>query len=277
MNVIAPIAFAVILWWSSTGLIFYLDSLPKRTFIWSMAGATGALAAGLAAMLWLRDEATPIGAYVSFAAAIAAWGWLEMSFYMGFVTGPRKHRCADGCHGVAHFGHALLANLWHEIAIVFFAALIAGLSWTAANATGLWIFLMLWLMHLSARLNVFLGVRNVSEEFVPAHLDVLKGFLRRRNMNPLFPFSIAVLSGLTLWLGYNAANTVEGFTHLQLVLAATLAALGLIEHILLMLPLPVERLWTWALARRGVKAPAAERPRRDHISNVKPLTRPMGV
>ncbi len=277
MGVLAPIAFAVILWWASTGLIFYLDSLPKRTFIWSMAGATAALVAGLAAMWALRDEATPTGAYAAFAAAIAAWGWLEMSFYMGFITGPRKQRCAEGCHGVAHFGHAVQANLWHEIAIIVIAALITGLVGMTANATGLWIFLMLWLMHLSARLNVFLGARNVSEEFVPDHLDMLKGFLRRRNMNPLFPASVAVLSALTFWLGHGAMHATDGFIKLQLVLAATLAALGLIEHILLMLPLPVERLWTWALARRGGKTPAAERPRQDHISNVKPLTRPMGV
>jgi putative photosynthetic complex assembly protein 2 len=277
MSVLAPMAFAVILWWASTGLIFYLDSLPKRTFIWSMAGATAALAAGLAAMWWLRNETTPLGAYAAFAAAVAAWGWLEMSFYMGFITGPRKHRCAAGCHGLAHFGHAVQVNLWHEIAIMALTALIAGLLWSAANATGFWIFLMLWLMHLSARLNVFLGVRNVSEEFVPAHLDVLKGFLRRRNMNALFPISIAALSALTLWLSHAAVNAADGFTHLQLVLAATLSALGLIEHILLMLPLPVERLWTWALARRDGKKPAADRPRQDHLSNVKPLTRPMGV
>jgi putative photosynthetic complex assembly protein 2 len=275
MSTLAPIAFAVILWWASTGLIFYLDSLPVRTFKWSMAGGTAALAAGLAAMWWLSDEATALGAYGGFAAAVAAWGWLEMSLYMGFITGPRKHRCQPGCQGAAHFGHAVQANLWHELAIIGVAILLAAMLWSAANATGLWIFLMLWLMHLSARLNVFLGVRNVSEDFVPAHLDVLKGFLRRRAMNPLFPFSIAALSLLTFWLCRSAAQSADGFTHLQLVLAATLAALALIEHLLLMLPL--ERLWAWALSRRSGKLPAAESPRPDHISNVKASMRPMGV
>jgi putative photosynthetic complex assembly protein 2 len=277
MSYLAPMAFAVILWWASTGLIFYLDSLAKRTFIWSMTGATGVLGFALWAFWAWRNETTAFGAYAAFAAAVAAWGWLEMSLYMGFVTGPRKHRCRPGCQGVAHFGHAIRANLWHEIAIIGLATVIAALLWGAANMTGLWIFFMLWLMHLSARLNVFLGVRNVSEEFVPAHMEVLKGFLRKRSMNPLFPFSIAALSSLTLWLGNAAASANDAFTELQFVLAATLAALGLIEHILLMLPLPVERLWNWALARKKQPKPAAERPRQDHLSNVKPLTRPMGV
>jgi len=38
----------------------------------------------------------------------------EISFHMGYVTGPRK----PGCHGWVHFGHALKVSLWHELAIV---------------------------------------------------------------------------------------------------------------------------------------------------------------
>jgi putative photosynthetic complex assembly protein 2 len=273
MSIFATIAFAVILWWASTGLIFYLDSLPKRTFAWSMAGTTAALAAALAAMWWLRDETTAVAAYAGYAAAIVAWGWLEMSLYMGFVTGPRKRRCPHGCRGPAHFGHAIQANLWHEIAIIAVAALVWGLG----HGTGLMIFLMLWLMHLSARLNVFLGVRNVSEEFVPAHMDVLKGFLRQRNMNWLFPISMAVLAGLTLWLTWAAINADDSFAQLRYTLAATLAALGLTEHALLMLPLPVERLWRWAMSKNSLQSPAADRPRQERIATAKPITRPMGA
>ena len=35
-----PIAYALFLWWFATGLIFFLDQLPVRTFKWSMAGGT---------------------------------------------------------------------------------------------------------------------------------------------------------------------------------------------------------------------------------------------
>ena len=163
-----------------------------------------------------------------------------MSLYMGYITGPRKHRCAEGCSGVQHFGHAVSANLWHELLVIGFAVLI----WFSGNETALWCFVMLWLMHLSARLNVFLGVRNVSAEFVPEHMDVLKGFLRRRNMNALFPFSIFALTALTVYL----AMQPQTFT---ITMAATLAAIGLLEHILLMLPLPIERLWHWSLSRKA--------------------------
>jgi putative photosynthetic complex assembly protein 2 len=237
MMTFAAIAFVTVLWGLSTAVIFYLDSLPARTFGKSMAAATFVLAA-CAVVIWLlRDDTSTSAVLASFAAALLAWGWTEMALYMGYITGPRKVRCAHGCSGVKHFGHALSANLWHELTVIGFAALI----FLSGNETGIWCFTLLWLMHLSARLNVFLGVRNISEEFVPDHMDVLKGFLRRRKMNPLFPFSCLVLFTLAAWL-------IAQPQFLPVTMAATLVVIGLIEHVLLMLPLPVERLWHWSLS-----------------------------
>lgn len=244
MMLFAAIAFVVVMWGVSTAVIFYLDSLAPRTFPWSMAAATLVLVGCFAAIWQLRGDVSTAGILSSFAAGLLAWGWTEMSLYMGYITGPRKQRCVDGCEGVAHFGHAVSANLWHEFLVIGFAVLI----WLTGNQTALWCFAMLWLMHLSARLNVFLGVRNVSAEFVPAHMDVLKGFLRRRNMNPLFPFSCAALLALTIYLVFQQQS-------LSITMAATLAAIGLLEHILLMLPLPIERLWHWSLSDAARPAP----------------------
>jgi putative photosynthetic complex assembly protein 2 len=234
----AASAFVVVLWGLSTAVIFYLDSLKPSTFPISMAAATLVLVlAGV--VIWELRESTSLAAlYASFAAGLLAWGWTEMALYMGYVTGPRKQRCQHGCHGAAHFGHAVQANLWHELVVILFAVLI----WWTGNTAATHCFILLWLMHLSARLNVFLGVRNVSAEFVPDHMDVLKGFLRKRNMNTLFPFSCLVLVALIVWLAQKNQTP-------DVVMATTLAAIGLLEHVLLMLPLPVERLWTWALSR----------------------------
>jgi putative photosynthetic complex assembly protein 2 len=233
----AAIAFVVLLWGISTAVIFYLDSLPVRTFPYSMAAATAVVGLCLVAIWWWREDATVLAVGMSFAAGLLIWGWTEMALYMGYVTGPRKHRCPAGCSGPAHFGHAVSANLWHELLVVA----LAGLIWVTDNQTALWCFVMLWLMHLSARLNVFLGVRNVSEEFVPENMEVLKGFLRRRNMNWLFPFSVTAL----VWLVYALATSASGF---EATMAATLAAIGLLEHVLLMLPLPIEKIFRWSLS-----------------------------
>jgi putative photosynthetic complex assembly protein 2 len=240
MMLFIAIAFVVLMWSGSTALIFYLDSLPTRTFKYSMAAATLILAVCIFAFWQLADVTTTFALATSFAAGLLAWGWTEMALYMNYITGPRKQRCVEGCSGMNHFGHAVSANLWHEMVVIGFAVLI----YVSANETAFWSYTMLWLMHLSARLNVFLGVRNVSEEFVPEHMDVLKGFLRRRNMNPLFPFSCVALLGLTVYL----VSLPQTFS---VTMAATLAAIGLLEHFLLMLPLPTEKLWTWSLSQRA--------------------------
>jgi putative photosynthetic complex assembly protein 2 len=234
----AAIAFVVVMWGLSTALIFWLDSLPPRTFPWSMAAASAVLAVCAILIWYWRADTSTTAVFGSFAAGLLAWGWTEMALYMGYVTGPRKQRCAEGCSGVAHFGHAVQANLWHELLVIGFALLI----YASGNVTALWCFLMLWLMHLSARLNVFLGVRNISAEFVPEHMDVLKGFLRRRRMNALFPFSCFLLFTLIACLVWLPQT-------LSTVMATTLAAIGLLEHILLMLPLPIEKLWHWSLSK----------------------------
>jgi putative photosynthetic complex assembly protein 2 len=244
------IAYALCLWWFSTGLIFYLDQLPVRTFKWSMAGATGLLALSLYVIWHMRADTSLFAVFASFTCGVIAWGWQEISLYTGFVTGPRKHRCAEGCSGWRHFGHAIGVNLWHEIAIVIVAAAIVWLSWESDNQWGLWSYLLLWIMHLSARLNVFLGVRNVSEEFVPAHMEVLKGFLTRKPMNLLFPFSVTggtIGSILLFQQAFSAADpaVAAGFS-----LLAALASLAVLEHWLLMLPLPVEKLFRWSLPNR---------------------------
>ena len=257
MDYALPIAYALFLWWFATGVIFYLDQLAVRTFKWSMAGATVVLAAALH-LVWERAEDTSLWAvYAGFTAGLLAWGWQEISLYTGFVTGPRKVRCENGCSGWAHFGHAIQVNLWHELAIVAVAAVIAALSWGAENQWGLWTYLLLWALHLSARLNVFLGVRNVSAQFLPPHMDVLKSFLTVKPMNMLFPFSVtaATVGAMLLFQEASAAASIEDRAGYSLL--GALALLGVAEHWLLILPLPVEKLWQWSMPK-GQKAPAAK-------------------
>jgi len=244
MLTFAAIAFVIVLWSVSTAVIFYLDSLPLSTFKYSMAAATLLLLACAVSIILLRKTHTDLAVAASFAAGLISWGWTEMALYMGYIIGPRKVRCADGCTGVHHFGHAVSANLWHELVVIAFAIAI----YLSGSQTALWAYGMLWLMHLSARLNVFLGVRNVSVEFVPDHMEVLKGFLRRKPMNALFPFSCLGLIALTAYL-ISLPQTFE------VSMAATLSAIGLLEHVFLMLPLPIEKLFAWSLSRRAKTKP----------------------
>lgn len=260
MTYATPIIFALLLWWFSTGLIFYLDSRPVGTFRWSMLGGTVVFALSIFGIWATAGDASVAGAYGAFSCGLLSWGWHEMSLYMGFVTGPRKHRCHAGCSGWPHFLHAIEANLWHELAIIATAAGFVGLTWDAANQFGLWTFLLLWGMHLSARLNVLLGVRNVSEEFVPDHMEVLKGFLSQKPMNLLFPFSVTAVTIGATFIFLRAGEASDPFMIVGLSLLGALAVLALVEHWFLMVPLPVERLWRWSLALREAPKETSKDP-----------------
>lgn len=266
MSYAIPIAYALFLWWFATGLIFWLDQLKAWTFKWSMAGASVVLACSLYAVQALGQDTSLTGVYASFTAGVLAWGWQELSLYTGFVTGPRKQHCQAGCSGWRHFGHAIGVNLWHEIAIIVVAVALWILSWGQANQWGLWAYLLLWSMHLSARLNVFLGVRNVSDEFVPPHMAVLKSFLTRKPMNLLFPVSVtaATIGSVLLFQEAFSASGEDDAAGWSLL--AALASLAVVEHWMLMLPLPVEKLWKWSLPERrdAAKSRNSNPPRFDY-------------
>lgn len=261
-----PILFALFVWWFSTGAIIYLDGLPTRTFKWSMLGATILFAAALYGLWASANDTSVKGAYVAFAAALVAWGWHEISFYMGYVTGPRKHACREGCSGWAHFGHAIGVSLWHELAILASFLVIAALTWGADNQVGLWTFVILWWMHESARLNVFLGVRNVNAHFLPPHLAYLKSFLSQKPMNLLFPFSVTISTAICAALVTEALIVTDPFEQAGLTFLATMLALAILEHWFLVLPVPAEAMWNWSMKSR----PSGEREDTPAVCSAQP-------
>ncbi len=254
---VIPAAFALFIWWFSTGAIIYLDGLPRRTFKWSMLGASAVL---LACLWGLHDTAgrTTVGAaYLAFFYGLFAWGWQEISFYMGYVTGPRRAPCPENCAGWRHFGHAVQTSLWHELAIIATAGLVVALTWGQPNQIGTWTFMVLWWMHQSAKLNVFLGVRNLNEEFLPEHLTFLKSFLRKRPMNLLFPFSITISTVIAVLMFQRATAAPTAFARVGGMFLGTMMSLAILEHWFLVLPLPAARLWKWSLRSRAPARPFA--------------------
>ncbi len=241
-----PILFALFVWWFSTGIIVYLDGLPPRTFRFSMIGGTAVLLVAYWGLATSAADTSVHGAYVAFTCGLLAWGWHEMSLYMGVVTGPRREGCPDGATTGQRFRYALMATLHHELAILVSAAIIVAATWGGANHVGLWTFMILWGMRQSAKLNVFLGVRNLNEQFLPRHLRYLGSYLVQKPMNLLFPLSVtvsSVMSGLLV----SAAATADGFTAVGLTFLATMMILANLEHWFLVLPIPVEKLWNWSL------------------------------
>ena len=256
-----PVIFALFVWWFSTGVIIYLDGLPRHTFRWGMLGATLLLAASIYGLAVTKNDTSVAGAYWAFTFGLLIWGWQEISFYMGFVTGPRKKACPEGCRGWKHFGHAIQVSLYHELSIIAAAVLVVAVTWNGANQVGTWTFMILWWMHESARLNVFLGVRNLNEEFLPEHLEYLKGFLTKKPMNLLFPVSITVSTVILTWLVQLAiAPEATAFEAVGYTFLATMMALAVLEHWFLVVPLPAASLWNWALSSHGKAQPLDGEP-----------------
>jgi putative photosynthetic complex assembly protein 2 len=252
-----PTLFALFVWWFSTGVIIYLDGLPRRTFKWSMLGATALFGAALWGMAASRDDTTLRGAYLAFTCGVLAWGWQEISFYMGYVTGTRREPCAENCAGLAHFGHAIQTSLWHELAIIASAAAVVACTWDGANQLGRWTFMIMWWMHQSAKLNVFLGVRNLNEEFLPEHLRFLRSFLKKRPMNLLFPVSVTVSTVFAAeLLGRAFAASATPFDAVGYTFLGGLMVLAILEHWFLVVPLPAAALWNWGLKSRSAVRPA---------------------
>lgn len=251
-----PALHGLLIWWGSTCLILFLDGLPRTTFRWSMAGATAILCGALYGLAISASDSSVSGAYVAFTSAVLIWGWLEISFYMGYVTGPRTQHCEQGCSGWKHFGHAIQVSLYHEIAVLLLAAAVVALTHGRANQFGLYTFVVLWWMHQSARLNVFLGVSNLNAEFLPEHLDHIKSFFARKPMNLLFPVSVSASTICAVLMAQQAiaagtdAFAVHGYT-----LVATMMVLAILEHWFLVLPLSAARLWNgmweWSISSRS--------------------------
>ncbi|MDU8910965.1 putative photosynthetic complex assembly protein PuhE [Aestuariicoccus sp. MJ-SS9] len=242
---------ALFLWWFSTGAILmvvkYADRRGPRSGRIATLAALPMLAAGLYA-IWASAGVGSVGAvYHAFLGALAVWGWIELAFLTGVVTGPNAHVCPDRAPEWERFIRAWGTIAYHEMALV---AVLIGLwlsSEGAANTYGFWTFAVLFFARISAKLNLFLGVPKINTEFLPKALAHLPSHFRLAPMNWLFPISITALSfAVACWLerifSATAPADVVGFS-----LLAAMTALALLEHWFMVLPLPDEKLWRWML------------------------------
>lgn len=244
-------------WWASTGSIIYLAGLPQRTHKWTLGAATLILIASCAGLYLTRNDTSVQGALLAFVCGIGAWSWLEVSYYTGYVTGMRIPPCAEQCSGWRHFVHAIQANMWHELAALALGALSIALTWDGANPFGRWAVLILLWMHESARLNIFLGVPNLGPEALPAHLMHQRHFFTQKPMNVFFPFAVTVSTAVTVWvIGQALAPDATPFWRVGCAAAGTLMALAVLEHWLLVLPIPSAQLWNWGLKSRQPESDA---------------------
>lgn len=253
-HIVAPLGFAVLFWWISTGIVLVLVGMPRATHKWTAIAATAGLGAATIALLALRDETSVAAAYQGFAVGVSLWAWHEIMFLLGFISGPRKTPCPPGLEGWRRFVVSSETVIHHELAIAIHGCLILILSWGAPNAVAAWTFFLLWGMRISAKLIVFFGAPNVSESFLPAHLDYLKSYFQKRRVSPFFSLAVTLAVSTTALIAFRAASAPVGsFEAIGLTLVAALGVLAVIEHWALVAPLPDSALWSWALPSSSTK------------------------
>lgn len=248
LSFVAPVLYALFLWWFLTGLIMVVYGRSPRTIRLFFAAATLLMLAALAGIFLTRQGTEKWHIYTAVTCSMILWGWHTGSYYLGFVTGPKAKRpFSRHLPLIARFRLALRASLHHELLVVTFVILLAALTWAQANRWGFWLFLAMWLMHLSAKLNIFLGVRNFYIEFLPMHLHPLDRLLIRQPSNFFMPISIILAASIALTLVYHAIIPTTDPAHSAgYLFVGVMIGLGILEHLLLVLPIPAT-LWGWGV------------------------------
>lgn len=245
-----PLLFATVLWFVATGFVLWLDRLPKETWPFSIVAATVASGFAMGGIIMTAPMTGSSAAYAAFACALVIWGWHELSFLMGFVTGPNRQACPADATGWRRFRLAAATLIHHEVAMFATVLMIAAATWSQPNQTATLTFLLLFIMRLSAKFNIFTGVPHLSTEMMPDHMRYLASYFRIRPPRVFFAGSLICIMVLAAWLG-NAALNAEGGLATGYALAFALVVLAFIEHGFLVVPWQDTSLFRWAMRRNG--------------------------
>ena len=260
------ILYALFVWWFATGLVF-LVVLRRGAAVRAALIGAAALFPVCLVLLAISGPMTGLaGVYLAFTAAVVLWGTQEVAFLTGFLTGPRPLPCPPGATGLDRLAAALGAILYHELALLATSAAVVAVTWQSANMFGALTFLVLWIMRVSAKLNLYLGVPVLNDEVMPEKIAYLRTYFRRGPVNP--GFSLSVLVAVLMIVGFVDAAAAPEASRAATVgysLLVGLTALALAEHLFMLVPLPIARLWKWS-TRGG--APARDTPEPPRVEAV---------
>lgn len=238
-----PAVAVLFAWFASTGLVVWLVHRPRGTYRSAMLCISAVAMVGVALVAATRHDGSAAAAYASAVGALAIWAWQEFAFLTGAAAGPRRIAAAPGVRGLARFTQAASALLWHELALAGLLALLVALSWGMPNVTGAAVFGLLFVLRLAAKLAIFSGVPNLTDELLPAHLHYLRSYYGPRRLSLTLVVMLALSAALSVLL---AARAIASADAAGPSLLFALAALGTLELLFLALPVRDGALWRWA-------------------------------
>ena len=123
VSVIIPFASAVLVWWLGTILLLAVTrKLSVFKIIGIMFVSVILMQLGFFGLYYFSHHSVgSYAAYGAFLSTILIWVWLESSFLVGWVTGPRKESCTPNLSGFDRAKQAFQTILYHEIHIVVLA------------------------------------------------------------------------------------------------------------------------------------------------------------
>jgi len=254
-SVAAPALFALLCWWFGTGAILWLVRRPVASFRLSLVLCTALLALSLWTTQLSMQAQTVGNAYLAFASVIAMWAWHEVAFLTGWLTGPRRVPLAAGAHGWQRFAQSTQAVIWHELALLLNFAVLLWMQQGQPSHVALCTFAVLWCMRFSAKLNLFFGVPEVGEQYLPPHLAYLGSYFKKDRLSAFFYLSVAVATLVWAWIVWELVSG-QVLVSTGWVLLASLLGLAIVEHLIMAFPAPMQKLWGWAMSR----SPSSDRP-----------------
>lgn len=242
---------ALFAWWFATGAILAVvkraDAGGRRSHVWAVLLGLPVLVLGAGMFVDTLGRVEAGAVYAAFLSALMIWGWIEMAFLCGVITGPNRAETPPGVGGWERFVRAWRAVVHHEL-LLLAAFLAMGLAARGAvNPFGFLTFAVLFAARISAKLNLFFGVPRINVEFLPDAIAHLPTHFRIRRWNAVFPVSVVGLGLATAWLVQAMREASLPHEALGYAFVAAIAGLALLEHLLMVVPLPDQKLWRWML------------------------------
>jgi putative photosynthetic complex assembly protein 2 len=182
-----------------------------------------------------------------------------MAFLTGWLTGPRRVALDTGLNFRQRFIQSAQVLLHHELALLLNFGVLLVMQQGQPNHMALCTFALLWCMRLSAKLNLFFGVPFVGEQYLPVHLRYIGSYFKQAPVTLFFYLTMGVSCITWGWMVWEVASGLV-LVNAAWVLLSSLLGLAIIEHLLMVFALPLQKLWGWAMKRSPYQSaiPATE-------------------
>ena len=138
--------------------------------------------------------------------------------------------------------------LHHELALLINFGFLLVMQQGQPNHMALCTFALLWCMRVSAKLNLFFGVPFVGEQYLPVHLRYIGSYFKQAPITWCFYITMGASCLAWGWMVWEVQSGLV-LVNAAWVLLSSLLGLAIIEHLLMVFALPLQKLWSWAMVR----------------------------